>query len=104
RHVRMMRGEKSRPDRLDLGILYPSGAIPYAHSTRLAPKPGTIGLLSLPGEDLQAMARRGEASGLADLVAQGDEFGNFDRDDLAGVDTDDQVVGRAAVDQLIVGL
>lgn len=38
------------------------------------------------------------------LVAKGDELGDVDGFDLAGVEVDEQVVGRAAVHELIVGL
>lgn len=50
------------------------------------------------------MAAGVEASGAAEFVAEGDEFGDVDGFDLAGVEVDQEVVGCAAVNQLIVRL
>ena len=50
------------------------------------------------------MAAGLEAAFAAEALAQGDEFGGLDLLDLACVEADEQVVGPAAVDELIVGL
>ena len=55
-------------------------------------------------EDLKAVAAGVQASGPAEFVSEGDEFGDVDGFDLAGVEVDEEVVGRAAVDKLVVGL
>ncbi len=56
------------------------------------------------GEDLESMAARFEAAVAAESVAEGVEFRDVDLFDAAGVEVDDQVVGRAAIDELVVGL
>lgn len=41
---------------------------------------------------------------LGDPIAEGDQFGHLDLDDLASVEADHEIAGFAAVDELVVGL
>ena len=61
---------------------------------------GTMWSVLACREDLEAVACGGEAQLGADAVADGDEFGDVDGDDLVGVDAGDGVVGACAVDEL----
>lgn len=61
-------------------------------------------MLLADGEDLEAVALGLEASFAAEAVAEGDQFGDIDGNCLSRVDADEQVVGAAAVHELVVGL
>jgi hypothetical protein len=46
----------------------------------------------------------GKAVGLADAVAQFDQFWDLDLDGFAGIEPDDQILGARAVGELVAGL
>lgn len=58
---------------------------------------------SHPRIDDDAMALGGEAALFADAVSEVDQFREFDRGDLAGVDVDEKCRGALAIGELVVG-